>query len=130
MDTGTAPYILITEDDVMLRDMYKMRLEAEGFKIDTANNGLEALKKIKAQKPDLVLMDIMMPVMDGLTALKKIKSDPEMKNVPVVIMTVLIQEEKRKQGVELGAEDYLIKSETMPQDIVTKIKSIITKYKK
>jgi len=127
MDTNNSSYILITEDDVMLRDMYKMRLEAEGFKVDTANNGLEALKKIKVSRPSIVLMDIMMPVMDGLTALKKMKSDSEMKDIPVIIMTVLIQEEKRKEGIELGASDYLIKSETMPQDVVSKIKEIMGK---
>lgn len=127
MDTNNSSYILITEDDVMLRDMYKMRLEAEGFKVDTADNGLEALKKIKVSRPSIVLMDIMMPVMDGLTALKKMKSDPEMKDIPVIIMTVLIQEEKRKEGIELGASDYLIKSETMPQDVVSKIKEIMGK---
>jgi CheY-like chemotaxis protein len=128
METNKNFSILITEDDVMLRDMYKMRLEAEGYIIDTADNGLECLKKVKASKPDLILMDIMMPVMDGLTALKKLKSDPEMKDVPVIIMTVLIQEEKRKEGIDLGAEDYLIKSETMPQDVVAKIKEVIAKY--
>jgi DNA-binding response OmpR family regulator len=105
--------------------MYEERLKAEGFEIVQANNGEEALSRAKEVKPNVIMLDIMMPKINGFDVLKELKSDPELKDIPVIMLTALIQEVDRIQGKKLGAFDYIVKSETMPGEVIAKIKSAI-----
>lgn len=107
-----AKKILIVEDDKFLRKIYKNKLEAEGYEIIEATEGEEGLHKVTNDKPDLVILDLMLPRKDGFDVLSEIKSDAETKNIPVIIMTVLGQKSDIKRGQDLGAADYLIKGQT------------------
>ncbi len=117
--------ILLVDDDLTLREMYEERMKVEGFKIIQATNGEEALGKARENKPDIILLDIMMPKVNGFDVLKELKSNPELKDIPVIVLTALIQDVDRVQGKKLGAADYIVKSETMPGEVIAKIKNAI-----
>ena len=119
--------ILLVDDDLTLREMYEERLKAEGFDIIQASNGEEAIKKAKENKPNVILLDIMMPKVNGFDVLKELKADPELKEIPVIVLTALIQDVDRVQGKKLGAVDYIVKSETMPGEVIAKIQNAIGK---
>lgn len=119
--------ILIVDDDITLRDMYGERLKAEGYEIDVASNGEEAIQKVQGSKPDLILLDIMMPKVNGFATLDMLKNTPEYKNIPVILLTALIQDENKVRGLDSGAVDYIIKSETMPGDVIKKVKTVLGK---
>lgn len=121
MDTGKT--ILLVDDDLTLREMYEERLKMEGFTIVQASNGEEALSKAKDVKPNIILLDIMMPKINGFDVLKDLKANPELKDIPVIILTALIQDVDRVQGNKLGAADYIVKSETMPGEVIAKIRN-------
>ena len=101
--------VLMADDDKMLIDMYKERLELAGYAVTIARNGEEAISKIKEIKPDIVMLDIMMPKVNGYEALASIKSDPATKNIPVIMLSALMRDFNREKAVEAGADDYLIK---------------------
>ena len=117
--------VLLVDDDLTLREMYEERLKAEGFNIIQATNGEEALQKAKESKPNVILLDIMMPKVNGFDVLKELKADDELKTIPVIVLTALIQDVDRVQGKKLGAADYIVKSETMPGEVIAKIKNAI-----
>jgi len=119
--------ILIVEDDSFVMDIYETKLSQAGYDISGASNGLEALKKIEKDKFDLVLLDIIMPYMDGLEVLKKVKSDTKNKDLKVVLLTNLSQKEEVDKGLSLGASDYLIKSHFTPSEVLEKIKGYLEK---
>ena len=119
--------ILLVDDDLTLREMYEERLKAEGFDIIQASNGEEAIKKAKENKPNIILLDIMMPKINGFDVLKELKADPDLKEIPVIVLTALIQDVDRVQGKKLGAVDYIVKSETMPGEVIAKIQNAIGK---
>lgn len=127
MDQGKV--ILLVDDDLTLREMYEERLKAEGFSIIQASNGEEAIAKAKDSKPNVVLLDIMMPKVNGFDVLKEIKASPELQKIPVIVLTELIQDVDREQGKKLGAADYIVKSETMPGEVINKINNAITQGK-
>lgn len=117
--------VLLVDDDLTLREMYEERLKVEGFIIVQATNGEEALDKAKEVKPNIILLDIMMPKINGFDVLRKLKADSLLKEVPVIVLTALIQDVDRVQGKKLGAADYIVKSETMPGEVIAKIKNAI-----
>jgi two-component system alkaline phosphatase synthesis response regulator PhoP len=119
MDSGKV--ILLVDDDLTLREMYDERLKAEGFSIIQANNGEEALQKAKDNKPNIILLDIMMPKINGFDVLKELKGNDDTKSIPVIVLTALIQDVDKLQGMKLGAADYIVKSETMPGEVIEKI---------
>jgi len=120
--------ILIVEDDSFVMDIYQTKLGQSGYDVVGADNGLEALKKVKEEGPfDLMLLDIVMPYMDGLEILKKIKSDEKNKNLPIILLTNLSQKEEVDKGLELGAKDYLIKSHFTPSEVLEKIEGYLDK---
>ena len=123
MDEGKV--ILLVDDDLTLREMYEERFRAEGFEIIQATNGEEAIQKAREAHPNIVLLDIMMPKVNGFDVLKNIKADSELKSTPVIILTALIQDVDREQGKSLGAVDYIVKSETMPGEVIAKIKNAL-----
>lgn len=114
--------ILLAEDDIVLQDMYQERLKAEGFTVVLAQDGQQALDKIAESKPQLIILDIMMPRMNGIDVLKKLKEGSDTKDVPVIISTALVTEMEQVKTL-LGKNDsYLIKSEVMPGDIIALVK--------
>ncbi len=114
--------IMVVEDDFFVMDIYQTKLSQEGYEVIQAENGEEALQKIEKEKPDLVLLDIIMPQLDGWQVLKKMKADERFKNIPVVLLTNLSQKENIDEGLKLGAQDYLIKSHFTPSEVLEKIK--------
>ncbi|HLN18966.1 MAG TPA: response regulator [Patescibacteria group bacterium] len=121
--------ILIVEDDSFVMDIYRTKLIQEGMEVETADNGMEALKKIEKLQPDLILLDIVMPYVDGLEVLKKVRAMEDKKNIPIVLLTNLSQKEEVDQGLALGANDYLIKSHFTPSEVLEKINKYINKPK-
>ena len=117
--------ILVIEDDKFLRELMAQKLIKEGFKISEAVDGEEGLKKIKEEKPGLVLLDLILPGIDGFEVLSRMKEDPEVSQTPVIILSNLGQREDVERGLKLGATDYLIKAHFTPGEIIEKIKNII-----
>jgi len=117
--------ILIIEDDKSLVKMYKTKLKIEGFETGVAFDGLEGLEKLKTFSPDLILLDLAMPKMDGFVFLEKLKKEPKWQKTPVVILTNLGQERDVQKAKELGAKDYLIKVNLTPKQVVEKIKKFL-----
>ncbi len=122
-----AKKILLVDDDLTLREMYDERLKAEGFVITQASNGQEAIKLARETKPEVILLDIMMPKVNGFDVLKTLKDDPDTKDIPVIILSALIQDVDKAEGKKLGAVDYIVKSETMPGEVIEKIKKAVSK---
>lgn len=114
--------ILLIEDDEFLAELYATKLKLEGYEISLAGDGEKGLKMIKEKKPDLILLDIILPRKDGFEILKIMKADRELKNIPVILLTNLSQKDEVKKGLDLGANDYLIKAHFMPSEVVKKIK--------
>lgn len=127
MDDQTKGKVLVVDDDITLRDMYAERLRAEGFEVEIAQDGEQGVDRANKFKPDVILLDIMMPKINGFTVLDILKTTPELKDVPVVLLTALIQEDNRAKGLKAGAADYIVKSETMPKEVVEKIQKLIKK---
>jgi DNA-binding response OmpR family regulator len=120
-----AKKILIVEDDKFLRRLIVRKLIQEGFDISEAVDGEEGIKKIKEEKPDLVLLDLILPGIDGFGVLSRIKGDPDLAPIPVIILTNVDQKEDMEKGLKMGAVDYLIKAHLTPGEIVEKIKNVL-----
>lgn len=120
--------ILLVEDDAFISDIYQTKLRAENFDVSSAENGMEALKLVEGGLvPDLILLDILMPYLDGLGFLKKLREKEEWKQIPVILLTNLFQKEQVEEGLELGASDYLIKSHFTPSEVMQKINLVLSK---
>lgn len=117
--------ILIVEDDNFLADIYKTKFELEGFKVMVAADGEKGLKTAQSKKPDLILLDILLPKMDGFAVLQKLKEGDDTKNIPVILLTNLGQKEDVQKGLNLGAVDYLIKAHFNPAETVEKVKKVL-----
>ena len=101
--------ILVVDDDIVNRDIIKTRLEAAGYDVVEAGNGEEGVKTAQDLAPDLILMDVMMPKVDGRLACRMLKSDPKTKDIPVVMLTARSQQMEELRGWESGADEYLVK---------------------
>lgn len=117
--------IFIIEDDKFLRDLMSEKLSSQGFEVFGAINGEEGIKKIQEIKPDLLLLDLILPGIDGFEVLSQIKKIPEISKLPVIILSNLGQKEDIERGLNLGAIDYLIKAHFTPKEIIEKVKSIL-----
>jgi DNA-binding response OmpR family regulator len=113
--------ILIIEDDTFLSNIYKTKLTKEGFSILMADNGEDGLALMKSEKPVLVLLDIMLPKMDGFEVLERVQKDAKLKKIPIVIMSNLGQDSDVEKGKTLGAVDYIVKSDTTLENVITTI---------
>ena len=118
--------ILLIEDDPFLLSMYATKFELEGFEIIFAEDGEKALKVASKEKPDIILLDVLLPKMDGFEVLKELKKNEETKAVPVILLTNLSQRDDVEKGLALGAVDYLIKAHFMPTEVVEKIKKTLS----
>jgi DNA-binding response OmpR family regulator len=117
--------ILIAEDDEMISSMYKTKFTADGYNVFIADNGAEAIEIAKKEKIDLILLDIIMPQLDGFSVLKELKKMSKLKKTPIVLLTNLGTEEDMKKGKELGARDYVVKASFTPADISKKVKEYL-----
>ena len=117
--------VLLVEDDISLSRMYEKKFTSEGYETMTAFDGLEGLEKATKEKPDLVVLDIMMPKLDGIAVFKKMRSNPTTFKIPVLMLTNFDQEDAVFECFKLGALDYLIKSEVTPQKVVTKVENLL-----
>lgn len=114
--------ILLVEDDTALASVYRSRLELEGFEVDEVNNGEEALSRAVAFRPDLILLDAMMPKISGFDVLDILRNTPETSNMRVVMLTALSQPKDKERAESLGVDDYLVKSQVVIGDVVDRIK--------
>ena len=117
--------ILLVEDDPFLIDIYTTKLKESGFSVKIATDGEEALQLIKEEKPDLMILDIVLPQVDGWELLRRIKSASESKNLKVIILSNLGQKEEVEKGLKLGAAKYLIKAHYTPSQVVKEVKQIL-----
>jgi len=121
--------ILLVDDDKVFCDMYKLRLEASSYDVVIVEDGEKALVSAMKEKPDIILLDVMMPKINGLDTLDILKSTPETKNIPVIILTALLKDVNEARGLMAGAAGYLVKSEVTPAQVVEKIEDTIQKSK-
>lgn len=117
--------ILIVEDDPILSRMYSEKFGFEGYGVEIAKDGQEALDLVKEKHVDMVLLDIMLPKMSGTDFLKEFKSTPKGKEIPVLALTNLAEEEEKQKALELGVKEYLVKAMQTPEQVVEKIKKYI-----
>ena len=117
--------VLLIEDEEMLSEMYKMKFVAEGFEFIKAKDGESGLELAKKEKPDIILLDIIMPKMDGFAVLKELKSDATTKRAKVILLTNLGQDEDVKKGKSMGADDYLVKANFTPMQVVDKVRQVL-----
>ena len=115
--------ILLVEDDVTLASVYRVRLELEGFEIAEVNNGEEALSTAMSFKPDLILLDAMMPKISGFDVLDILRNTPETTNVRVIMLTALSQPKDKERAEQLGVDEYLVKSQVVINDVVERVRS-------
>ncbi len=117
--------ILIADDRSEVVELVRVSLEGEDYQIIDASDGKEALEKIRKEKPDLVLLDVVMPKMDGFEVLSKLKKDPQTREIPVIMLTAQGQKLDQEKGRRLGARDYITKPFS-PSHLLNKIKEILT----
>lgn len=120
--------ILIVEDDPLMSRMYQKIFSFEGYDVVMAGDGEEGLEKIRELKPTLVLLDVMMPKLNGLQVLEKLKLDPETKAIPVVMLTNLAGQQDAETALAKGAVKYIVKSEHEPKEIANIVKEILAGY--
>lgn len=120
------PKILIVEDELALRDVYATRLQAEGYQVVLASNGEEALATAVSERPDIILLDIMMPKISGFDVLDIIRTTPEIANTRVIMLTALSEETDRERGKKLGVDRYLVKSQVILEDVVNAVADVLS----
>lgn len=119
--------ILLVEDDSFLLGMYATKFELDGFKVIMAEDGEKAVRAALKELPDIILLDIILPKLNGFEVLKQLKAEPATAKIPVILLTNLSQRDEIEQGLKMGAKDYLIKAHFMPSEVVEKIKKILGK---
>jgi DNA-binding response OmpR family regulator len=121
----TKDKILIVEDEPFLLDMYKMKFKQGGFEVISATDGEEAIKISRREKPDIILLDIMMPKIDGFEVLENLKKNSLTKSIPVLIFSNFSQKEQKEKGIALGAADYFVKTNYTPAQVLEKVESVL-----
>ncbi len=120
--------ILIVEDDPLMARLYEKVFKFEGYEVDVALNGRDGLDKVRVNRPTVMVLDIMMPEMNGLEVLDKLKADPETKTIPVVVLTNLAGGQDAEAALTKGAVKYIVKSEYEPKQIANMIKEVLAGY--
>lgn len=123
METAKKPTILLVEDEEMLSSMYKTKFEKEGYTIAVAADGEAALETAKNGTFDIVLLDIILPKLDGFAVLKSLRAMDAYKQVPIIMLTNLGQEEDVEKGKKLGATDYMVKANFTPSQVLEKVQA-------
>lgn len=125
MDEDIDPHVLLVEDDVFLAHIYKEAFEKNNFKVSVAENGEAGLRDAVRKLPDVIMLDIVLPKLDGFSVLQALKKSKQTKKIPVIILTSLGQRAEVEQGFALGAEDYIIKKQMTPDEIVERVNELI-----
>jgi CheY-like chemotaxis protein len=120
--------LLIVEDDPLMSRMYQKIFTFEGYDVQMASDGQDGLDKARSMHPTLMLLDVMMPKLNGLQVLEKLKADPETKDIPVVMLTNLAGEQDAEAALAKGAIKYIIKSEYEPKEVADMVKEILAGY--
>ena len=115
-------HVLLAEDEEFMADIYTMKLTREGFAVTRVENGQEVLDTARLSKPDIILLDLIMPVKDGFVTLKELKADPLLKDITVLVFSSLNQEKDVKEVLALGAADYCIKDDIYFPDLLQKMR--------
>lgn len=123
----TKAKILLVEDDTFISGMYQTKLSMLGYVVRVALDGEAGWTELQKEKPDLVLLDIVLPKKDGFEILSDIRANETLKNVPVILLTNLGQKPDVQKGLELGADDYIIKAHFTPSEVVEKIEKMLAK---
>ena len=116
--------ILLVDDDANIRQLVNLYLEKEGFEVDMAADGLEAVKKFKAAPPNLMLLDLMLPGMDGMQVCREVR---KVSNIPVIMLTAKDDTFDKVLGLELGADDYIVKP-FEPKELIARVKAVLRRY--
>jgi len=114
--------ILFVEDDASVAQMYRLKLELDGYAVDVAGDGITALEKARTLRPDIVFLDLRLPMLDGLAVLERLRADTSTAAIPVVILSNWNEKELVERGISLGALDHLIKSQTTPARLSQRLK--------
>ena len=129
MTTSDLGTILIIEDDASFRRVYQDMLNTAGYTVAAADDGEKGWQMVKSAKPDLILLDLVLPKMHGFEVLKNIRGDSESKDIPVLIMTSLGEQNDIRKGIELGATDYMVKGSFTSREILAKIRAVFNSVK-
>jgi len=127
MEKEKGTKVLIIDDDVTLREMYAERMKIEGYEVLIAENGEDGIVKAKEFKPNVILLDIMMPGTNGFGVLETLQKNPDTEKIPILMLSALIQEENKKKSKKAGAIGYIVKSETTPATVLEKVKEAVAK---
>ncbi|KXZ39563.1 two-component system, OmpR family, alkaline phosphatase synthesis response regulator PhoP [Alkalithermobacter thermoalcaliphilus JW-YL-7 = DSM 7308] len=119
--------ILIVDDEEHIVELLKFNLSLQGYKIDVAYDGLDAFVKIRENKPDLIILDVMIPSIDGFGLLKKVRSEKEIKDIPVIMLTAKDMEEYKIQGLQIGADDYITKPFSI-KELIARVSAVLRRY--
>lgn len=119
--------VLIVEDDHFYQKIYKHKFEISNYEVEVAGDGEECLEKVKLFRPDIILMDIMMPKMDGFATLEQLKKDDELKNIPVIMLTNLSSGADKGEVIKKGAIECLVKSDLTPDEVLAHVEKVISK---
>ncbi|OGW40038.1 MAG: hypothetical protein A2Y97_09850 [Nitrospirae bacterium RBG_13_39_12] len=122
--------ILLVEDSKTIQQLYRNKLTLEQYQVITADNGMEAIKILSQEKPDIILLDLMMPVMDGYKVLQVIKTDPKLSGIPVLVFSAKGQPEEVEKALNLGASGYIVKATTKPNEVVEQIRKALSQKPK
>ncbi len=125
MDKPVPKKILIIDDDPFIADMYVLKFKAEGFEVEAANDGKVGMKLAANMRPDIILLDLVMPVMDGCELLQKLRSDESLGRPKILFLTNFGQREDIKRGMQLGADGYIIKAHFTPSEVSAKVKEML-----
>jgi two-component system phosphate regulon response regulator PhoB len=125
MKMASKVLLLVVEDEESIAQMYSDRFKLAGFDVDVAHDGQEAISKMAAEHPNIVLMDILMPGLSGTEAVEQAKADPATRNIPIVMLTNYPESVDLQNALKLGAAGYIIKSESTPEQVVEKIQAIL-----
>lgn len=115
-------YILVAEDDKYYAHIFQLKLEKEGFEVKVVSDGEQALAAMRARAPRILLLDLIMPVMDGFETLKQLKADKKLSKIPVIVFSNLGQDDDKEKAKKLGAVDYLVKADISVQEMVAVVK--------
>ncbi|MFQ5456787.1 MAG: PleD family two-component system response regulator [Nitrospirota bacterium] len=118
--------VLIIDDTEFVQKTYKIKLLSDGYDVSVAKNGIEGLKAVSENRPDIILLDLIMPIMDGFKFLKTIREDPDSKEIPIVVFSSKGAHDEIEKALSLGATDYLIKAVTTPNKVSEKIRQVLS----
>lgn len=123
----TGKKVIIAEDDEHISKVYEIKLAREGINVLVARDGEEAIAKIIAEKPNLIILDLMIPKKDGFAVLGEVRKDPAIAHIPILVLSNLGQQKDQERAMSLGANEYLIKVDYPIQDVVDKVKGYLTR---